>query len=156
MPGRIYSVIIGGTAATASVDLFEVNAASTKIVELLELHLSQSTEVKDAEEEMLQISIKSGQTTSGSGGSAPTAIPRFIGDAAFGGTVEVMNTTKASTGTIVTHENHAWNIRIPFTRIWTPDTTIWIPPSGRLTVEQVSTPTDSITFHGTLIFREYG
>jgi hypothetical protein len=107
-------------------------------------------------EETLQIRLKTGMTVSGSGGSAPTAIPRFIGDAAYAGTVETMNTTKAGTGTIVVHESHGWNVRLPFTRIWTPDSTIWVPPSGRFVVEQLVTPADSITYNGTLIFREYG
>ncbi len=37
-----------------------------------------------------------------------------------------------------------------------PETTIIIPPSARLTVELGTTPADSITFGGTLIFREVG
>jgi len=156
MQGRVYSVIISAAAATANVDLFEVNVAATKMVEILELHVSQQTEIADAGEEALQIVIKTGMTSSGSGGTAPTAIPRFIGDAAYAGTVEVMNTTKSSGGTIVTHESHGWNIRLPFVRIWTPDSTLWIPPSGRFAVEQLVTPADSITYNGTLIFREYG
>ena len=156
MLGRVYSAQFNGSAQTAQVDFFELNAASTKIVELLEVHLSQLTEVADAQEEMLLVLIKSGQTTSGSGGSAPTAVPRQLGDAAFAGTVETVNTTKASAGTIVTHEAHNWNIRVPFQRIWTPETTIVIPTSGRLTVELATTPADSITFAGTALFREVG
>jgi len=148
--------MISANAATANVDFFEVNVAATKVVEILELHISQATEVADAAEEMLQITIKTGMTSSGSGGNSPTAIPRQIGDAAYAGTVETMNTTKSSGGTIVTHESHAWNIRIPFTRIWTPDSTIWLAPSARFAVEQLITPADSITYNGTLIFREYG
>jgi hypothetical protein len=156
MLGRVYSAQFNGSAQTAQVDFFELNAAATKIVELLEVHLSQLTEVADAQEEMLLVLIKSGQTTSGSGGSAPAAVPRQLGDAAFAGTVETVNTTKASAGTIVTHEAHNWNIRVPFQRIWTPETTIVIPPSGRLTVELGTTPADSITFAGTALFREVG
>src|SRR5688572_8017805 len=135
MQGRVYSCIISANAATANVDFFEINVAATKVVEILELHISQQTEIADAGEETLQIVIKTGATSSGSGGNTPTAIPRFLGDAAYAGTVETMNTTKATGGTIVTHESHGWNIRLPFVRIWTPDSTLWIPPSGRLTVE---------------------
>lgn len=156
MLGRIYSASFSGSAQTAQVDFFEINAASSKIVELLELHLSQLSEVADAAEEMLLVLIKSGQTTTGSGGSTPTAVPRQLGDAAYTGTVETMNTTKATGGTIVTHEAHNWNIRVPLQRIWIPETTIIIPPSGRLTVELGTTPADSITFAGTCLFREVG
>jgi hypothetical protein len=156
MPGRIYSAQFSGQASAAQVDFFELNAPADGVVELLELHLGNQTEVGDTQEEMLLIAIKSGQTTSGSGGATPTAVPRQLGDSAFGGTVETFNTTKASAGTIVTHEVHAWNVRVPFTRIWTPETTIIINPSGRLTVELGTTPADSITYCGTIVFREIG
>lgn len=154
--GRIYSTQFNGVAATAQVDFFELNAASSKVVELLSVHLSQVTELADAAEEQLLVLIKSGQSTSGSGGSAGTSVPRMIGDAAFGGTTETMNTTKASTGTIVTHHAQNWNIRVPLDIIFTPETTIIVPPSGRLTVELGTTPADSITFAGTLVYREIG
>ena len=156
MPGRIYSAQFNGVAATAQQDLFEIVAPADSVVELLELHISNLTEVGDAAEEMLLILIKKGATTSGSGGSAPTAIPHQLGDAAFGGTCEVNNTTKATAGTIVTHEAHNWNIRAPFMRIWTPEATLIISPSARLTVELATTPADSVTLAGTAIFREIG
>lgn len=156
MMGRVYSMVISAVAATTQVDFFELVAPATKVLELLELHLSQTTEVGDTQEEGLQVLIKSGQSTSGSGGSTNTPIPRHLGDAASGATGESMNTTKASTGTIVTHEAFGWNVRAPFMRIWLPETTIIIPPSGRLTVELATTPADSITFNGNLIFREVG
>lgn len=156
MLGRVYTAQFNGVAVTAQQDLIEINAASTKIVELLELFLSQSTEVGDTQEEGLSILIKSGATSSGTGGSAPTAIPRQLGDAAFAGTVEVNNTTIASGGTIVTHEAHNWNVRAPFMRIWIPEATIIIPPSGRLVVGLLTTPGDSITMSGFATFREVG
>jgi len=156
MQGRIYSSQFNGVAATTQVDFFEMVAASSKIIELLSLHLSQLTELSDAAEEQLLVLIKSGQSTSGSGGSAGTAAPRLIGDAAFGGTIETMNTTKATSGTIVTHHSQYWNIRAPLDIIFTPETTIIVPPSGRLTVELGTTPSDSITFAGTMIYREIG
>jgi hypothetical protein len=112
MAGRVYTVQFNGVAVTAQQDLFEINCASTKIVELMEFHLSQSTEVGDAQEEGLSILLKSGATTSGSGGTAPTAVPNELGDTAFAGTVEVNNTTKANTGTIVTHGVWNWNVRV--------------------------------------------
>jgi hypothetical protein len=156
MPGRIYSVSFSAVAVTAQQDFFEVNAASTKVVELLEFGLSQLTEVADAAEEMLLVLVKTGAATSGSGGTAPTAIPRQLGDAAFAGTVEVNNTTKATTGTIVTHEVYHMNVRVPFQKIWTPETTIILAPSGRLHIELATTPADSITMGGYAVFREMG
>lgn len=154
--GRCYSVVASESAQTSQVDFLEINAPSDGIVILQELHLSQASEVGDAGEEMLLFHIKTGATTSGSGGSAPTAVPRELGSPAFGGTVETMNTTKATGGTIVTHESRHFNVRVPYDRVWVPGTYIIIPPSGRLTVELATTPADSITFGLTAIFTELG
>jgi hypothetical protein len=156
MPGRIYTVPFTGVAVTAQQDLFEINAASTKVVELMEIHLSQSTEVGDAQEEGLSILLKSGATTSGSGGTAPTAVPFELGDAAFAGTVEVNNTTKATAGTIVTHCAWNWNVRVPCDIYFPPDARKWLAPSGRMTVELATTPADSITMSGYAVIREIG
>lgn len=153
---RLYSVQFNAVAVTAQQDLVELVAPADAVVILHALHLSQVTEVKDAEEEMLALLLKSGQTTSGSGGTAPTAVPIELGDAAFGGTTEVNNTTKASVGTIVTHHVWAWNVRIPFDVIWTPETRPVLSPSRRGTVELATTPADSITMSGWVLFAEIG
>jgi hypothetical protein len=154
--GRIYTAQFNGVALTAQVDFFEIVAPADAIVAVHELSLSQLTEEKDAEEEMLLILVKSGSTTSGSGGSSPTVVPRELGDAAFGGTVEANNTTKATGGTIVTHYAWHWNVRGPFLHIWTPETRPIISPSRRFTVELGETPVDSITFGGYIVFEEIG
>lgn len=154
--GRIYRAVAANTAQTAQVDVFELNVASTKAVRLLEIHLSQLTEVADAQEEMLSILVKEGQSTSGSGGSTVTAVPAAKGDGAYAGTVETHNTTKASAGTIVTHLGVNWNVRVPLDIIFTPEAVIVLPPSSRLTVELATTPADSITFGGYIVFEEIG
>lgn len=100
------------------------------------------------------IQLKSGQTTSGSGGTAPTPVPLAFGDAAAGTTAEVNNTTKASAGTIVTHASWAWNVRGEFIKIFTPEMRPIIRASRRATVELATTPADSITINGTLWFEE--
>jgi hypothetical protein len=156
MAGRIYTVTMAPIAVTAQQDLFEINVATTKCTEFLELHLSQSTEVGDAQEEGLAITVKTGSTTSGTGGTAVTAIPTHLGDAAFAGTCEINNTTKAVSGTIVTHFMYNWNVRVPLDVIYTPETTKMIAPSGRLTVELGTTPADSITMGGYAVIRELG
>ena len=148
--GRIYTIQFNGQAATAQVDFFEVVASSTSPFRVHELELSQLTEVADAQEEMLLVLLKQGQTTTGSGGATPTPVPRVFGETAFGGTAKTMNTTKASAGTIVTHYAWNWNIRVPFQKIWTPETRPVVRPSRRMTVELATTPADSITFAGTL------
>ena len=154
--GRRYTAIFSGVAVTAQQDFFEINAPADAVVELMGLSLSQSTEVGDAAEEGLSILVKSGATTSGSGGSAPTAAPLSLGDAAFGGTVEANNTTKATAGTIVTHFALNWNVRAPFEYFWPEEFRKQLSPSARLTVELATTPADSITVSGWVMFKEIG
>lgn len=153
---RIYTVQFTGVAVTAQQDLFEIVAAAGKNCRLRALYLSQSTEVKDAEEEGLSITIKSGSTTSGSGGSAPTPVPMNVTDAAAGFSAEVNNTTKATAGTIVTHHSDNWNVRIPYQLILPPELCVELTGSRRGTVELGTTPADSITMSGTLYVEEFG
>lgn len=156
MLGRVYSVIFNGVAVTAQQDFFEVNVASTKVVRIHSLHLSQETNVSDANEKELRLAVRSGATTSGSGGTTPTATPRALGDSAYAGTVEVNNTTKATTGTIVTHSIRTWNIRVPLDVYWPPDQRIELSPSARATVELLTTPAASTTMSGELVIEEVG
>lgn len=150
----IYTAVFNNVAVTAIQDLFEIVAASDAVVLLHDIHLSQNTDVGDAAEEVLRIELTSGHTTSGSGGSAPTAIPRNIGQAAFGGTVEVNNTTQASAGTIVTHYVWNWNIRVGFDKIFTPETRPRIAPGTRMCLELPAAPADSVTMSGSVTFEE--
>ena len=155
--GRFYNLPLVRTAVTAAVDLAEILTAATHMCCIHRIELSQSTEVKDAEEEMLLLAWKSGQTTGGSGGNTGvTPVPVLIGDAAHGMTVETFNTTKATAGTIVTHKLWDWNVRIPFDYIFTPETRLWIPPSARATLELVGAPADSITIGGQIVIEIIG
>lgn len=153
---RMYSVSFTGVAVTAQQDFFELVAPGTISCELHSIYLAQSSDAGDAQDEQLQVAIKSGQTTSGSGGSAPTPIPIDFGDAASGATSEVNNTTKASAGTIVTLHSDAFNVRAGWAYRPTPEERIVIRGARRLTVELLTTPADSLTMSGTLYFREIG
>jgi hypothetical protein len=113
-------------------------------------------DVGDAEEEMLLLHWKSGQTTTGSGGNTTSMVPVMVGDAAAGATVKDTNTTKASAGTIVTHYSWYWNVRIPFQIIFTPETRPVLAPSRRATLELATTPADSLTLAGYIVFEEIG
>lgn len=156
MSGRVYSVTFQAVAVTAVQDLFELLAGSSFGFHLLSVHLSQSTEIADAEEEMMRIAIEghSGAITSGSGGSAGAEVPTNIGNAASGVVSEINNTTEMSGGAKVTHHEEAWNVRVPMTLIWMPETRIYVAPTDGLTVTLLSTPTDSITMSGTIYYEE--
>lgn len=154
--GQMFTAQFNGVAVTAQQDFFEIVAPADGVVVIHELELSQSSDVGDAAEEGLSILLKSGATTSGSGGSTPTAIPIMLDGTAFAGTVGANNTTKANTGTIVTHAAWNWNIRMPFQKLWTPETRPVVSPSRRMTVELATTPADSLTVSGTLTFELIG
>ncbi len=156
----MYTAVFKSTAVTAAQDLFEITAAADSIVRIHEWTLAQTTETGDAAEEMLLLTTNRGvgSTTSGSGGASVTPQQVEDGDAAFGGTVERNNTTQmaAGSGSLEELEVHAWNIRVPFQRLYTPETRPIISPSNRWTLELETVPADSVTISGTVIFEEIG
>jgi hypothetical protein len=81
-------------------------------------------------------------------------VPRDVDDGAAASTVAANNTTKAINGTIVTHECWSWNIRVPFQKIWTPETRPFAKGGRRLTIELATTPADSITMSGFITWSE--
>lgn len=152
-----YRVPIAFTAQTAQVDLLEATAHATRPLTMVELHLSQSTEVGDAQEEQLVIQFKSGQTTSGSGGNSVTPLPNDAPSGLAAGFVaETHNTTKASGGTIVTHGQWAWNVRGPLDLNETDLGQVILASARRMTVELATTPADSVTIGGYAVFQEVG
>lgn len=148
----MYSAQFNAVAITAVQDLFELNAPSTGPVIVHRCIITQTSDVGDAAEEILRVLFIRGFTTSGSGGTTPTAAPLALDTTAFGGTVEVNNTTVASAGTTQTLHAEAWNIRGPFDFLPTPECRLWVAASGRLVVNLPSAPADSLTVSGTLIF----
>jgi len=153
---RVYSVQFNAVAVTAQQDFFEINPAAGKACRILGLFLSQSTEAGDAEDEQLTVLLKSGQTTSGAGGSAPTPVRNNVTDAAAGFTAEANNTTKATAGTIVTHHAENFNVRGGYVYIPTERMQIELTGSRRFTVELSKTPADSVTMSGTIYVEEFG
>ncbi len=158
--GRVYTASFKGTAVTAVQDLIEISAAAAKSTVIHGWILTQSTEIKDAEEEQLLLTTNRGvgATTSGSGGAAVTAQPIVDGDAAYTGSVERNNTTQmaAGSGSLEELEVHAWNVRVPYQMIYTPEMRPFVSAGNRWTIELESTPTDSITMNLTVWLEELG
>lgn len=114
--GRIYTVPYNGTITNAGgdADLLEVLPADDKPVKLRAINLGQTSELGDAAEENLRISVLRlpATVTSGSGGSSVTPKPKDSADAAAGCACECNNTTVATTSsTAETLDEFAWNIR---------------------------------------------
>lgn len=124
--GRRYTVSYQGTITNAGgdVDLLELLPADDKPVKLKGFVLSQTSEVADAAEEGLRISVMRlpATVTSGSGGSAVTPIPMDSADSAAGVAAECGNTTVATTSsTAVTLAELGWNIRNSPFDFWFPE-----------------------------------
>ena len=153
--GRLYTAQFSAVAVSAAQDLFEIVAPSDAIVKIHNIRLGQTSDVGDTAEEILLIKLNSGATTSGSGGGSYTPVPIELGDAAFGGTCEINNTTQAADGTIVTHHAWPWNVRGPFEIIFEPETRPVLSPSRRC-VLTIPAPADALTMMGTITFEEIG
>jgi hypothetical protein len=123
MADRIYTVPYQGTVTLAGgdADLFELTPAAQKPIALRGLILAQTSEVGDAAEEIVRISIiRLPATVTGGNGSSVTPAPLDESDAAAGFTAEANGATVATTGgTAVTLEEFAWNVRgSPLERWW--------------------------------------
>jgi hypothetical protein len=159
--GRIYSIpFASGTVTNAggNADLWEIVPADDKPVHIVGMRLGQTSEVADAAEEGVNISIIRLPATFTSGnGSSVTPVAINDGDAAAAFAAETNGATVATTsGTAVTIEELAWNIRNSPCEIWYPDSRF--APTARqaagLVVRLNTTVADDITFAGTLWVEE--
>ena len=151
--GYIYSAPMDALAFTTATDVFEVTVAADRPVKIHVMRLSQTTDLSDANEEVLRIGLYRG-VTAGSTGTSLTETAYDQQDNPTVGAAVVSNRGTASTGgTLI--DIIGWNIRIPLLEIWTPETRPRIdagedPFSFRL----LAAPTDSITISGCLIWEE--
>jgi len=153
----MYSAQFSGVSVSVAQDFFEVTAPATAVVVIHEIHVTQD----DSEtSQQLPAAIKRipATVTSGSGGSSPT--PRKLGgvlDAAASATIEVNNTTRASSsGTIEIIRRISENILNGWHWVFTPETRIYIPPSGVVIVGLETAPSAALTMSGEIIFEEIG
>lgn len=154
MTGRSYSVIFSAVAVSAAQDLFEITPADDKPVNILGLFIGQTSDAGDAADELLQVSVIRGFTTSGSGGSAATPAPLDNIDTAAGFTAEVNNTTVANTGTSVTLHTDTFNVRAGYQLWWTPETTPRATQANTTVVVRITAPADALTMSATLYVQE--
>ncbi len=152
--GRVYTAQVSAIAVTAIQDFIEVNCPSDAVVIIHSIRIAQYSDVGDAAAEMLPVQITRATGTAGSGGTTPTARPHQVGTVAFGGTVEVNNTTQAGTTTVVLSDS--FNIRSGWFYNPPEDERIVISPSGVLVVELPVAPADELTMEGSVTFEELG
>lgn len=156
--GRVYETFTSGVAVTTAIDMWEILAATGKPIRVHEWNVWQTTDLGDAAEEILTIQEVRGvgSVTSGSGGSSPTIHPTDDNDAANGATVEANNTTRmaAGSGTLESLAARGWNIRIPYEKVYTPETRPRINPGDRWTLAITTAPADSITISTSIKYEE--
>ena len=156
--GRLYTVeFSGGSILTADgdIDWFELTVAANKPIALHGIAMSQTSDLGDAEEEVLQWQVIRGHATTGSGGVAPSIHPRSNNDAAAGFTAEGLNDVIASAGTAENGPVHGWNVRVPLDHFWTPETMPLADTGSLLVVRQLAAAADDLTgVAGTLYVEE--
>lgn len=157
MIGRRYWVDLPPTAVTVAADLFELTPADDKPIAVLSVNIHQTSDVGDAQDEIISLVWVRGHTTSGSGGSTPTPRPCNPSDTAAGFTAEAGNTTAASAGTGVNLNRHGFNVRSGIERPLTPEE---IPGASQanttLVLRMAAAPADSLTIGGSILVEEMG
>jgi hypothetical protein len=158
---RIYSVAFSGdiAAADTDVDLVEILPADDKPCKLVGFVLGQISEIKEAEEEGIRVSVirLPATVTSGSGGSAATPAPMDSADVAAGFAAETKNTTVATTsGTAVTLDEMGWNLRGAPVERWWPDPQLRpkVKQGEGLVVRWQTTVIDTVTMQFTAYIEE--
>lgn len=123
--GRIYTVSYTGTVTNAggNCDLLELAPAAQKPCKLRGFSLAQTSEVADAAEEGMSISImRMAATVTSGNGTSTTGIPMDSANVAAGFTAECNGATVAtSSGATVILAEYGWNIRNSPYEIWFPD-----------------------------------
>lgn len=111
-------------AASGDYDLFEIDPAADKPVELVALFLGNKSEIQDAQEEMVAWAIvyMSGGTFTSSNGTSTTPRSTDPSDGAASFAAETVGSAVATTtGTAVTRHADTFNIRTGLQLIFPPD-----------------------------------
>lgn len=145
--GFVYTIKLAPTAYTVAADLVEITPADDKPVRILGFRVWQTSDLGDAQEEVITLSWIRGHTTSGSGGNTGVARdPKHPNAPSAGMTAETGNTTAASAGTTTEPYTTGWNVRVPLEVVFTPQQQIEAN-QGNTTIllRMGAAPADSMT-----------
>ena len=132
---RIYTASFSAVATTTATDIFEITCAADRPIDIMGWTVFQTTDLGDAQEEVIDLTIQ-WSVTAGSGGSSVTpADYGGRGESSSDATVNRMVTTAHTSGTVLLRKG--WNIRIP-EEFWLPRTVprrelrrlVPVPPSA--------------------------
>lgn len=148
----VHVTVLDAVGVSTAADLFHGTVAADKTVEIMAMTLCQTTDLGDAQEEVLRVGLFRG-VSGGSGGSALVEVPLNGGDSASSLVALGVNTTISTSGTQI--GLIGWNIRVPL---------LWCPiPELRPVVSStqdpfafrlMAAPADTVTVSGELFWRE--
>jgi hypothetical protein len=155
----MYLVPFENVSVSAAQDLWEISPADDRPVRIWGWTLANVggvSDVGDAAEETLRLSIVRGHTTSGSGGSTPTISPvHQVGAATAGFAAEVNNTTIASTAGTTIAAGFPFNVRVGGDYLFPPEFTPYASQANTtIVVRLVAAPADAVAMSGTLYVEE--
>lgn len=154
---RCYTVTLPPTAiAVATTDLIALVAADDIPIKVRAVRVWQTSDVGDAQDEVVTLQLVRGNTTVGSGGSTVTPVPKNIKDAAATPTTQrVGDTTAASAGTTTIPYQTGWNVRAPLEMIFPEDMMPGTDEgSGRIVLRLGAAPADSLTIGASIDYWE--
>jgi hypothetical protein len=149
-----FSAPLTPAAITTTADLFHMTIATDNPIELIAMELYNTTDLQEAQEEVLSIALVRATTGGGTGGTALTEVNYLNADAGAVTTAVLgLNTTVSTGGAVLAH--FGWNVRVPF--LWCP-----IPElrptcdatDDPLVFRLLAAPADSITIGGTIYWFE--
>ena len=146
-------------AASGDYDLFEIDPAADKPVDIVAIELGNKSEIGDAQEEMVSYAVwyaAGGTFTSGSG-TATTPVKTVPNDVAASFAAETVGATVATTtGTLTYGHTSTFNIRTGLTYVFPPElrTQCDGAANSAVGVRLRTALADDATFSGTLYVRE--
>lgn len=148
MLGRPYTVMASGPLS-ASVNLMQVTAPSTMLLEIVRAWVMQSTSTTSAQTDVILVR----KTVAASTGTTATPVELEPGGAAATFTAISAATTNGTDGDIMYGEG--FNVLNGWLYVPVPEERIIVPPSGILSLKFPSTP-PSTTYRYGITLREIG
>lgn len=153
--GRIHIASLEQKLVTGTSDLFELVPNTTTFVEILEFHISQENLVRDVNSDIYNLKFIVDHTISGDNSAGINISSMMPNDNLFIGTIYKNFNVLASGGSPKIYYKWDWINRIPFSKIFTPETNRIISPGQRMVI-RISDITKAPIISALLIFREYG
>jgi hypothetical protein len=146
-------------AASGDYDLWEIDPAADKPVEVVAIYVANKSEIGDAQEEMVSYSLTrmTGGTFTSGNGTSTTPVKTAPQDAAASGAYETVGATVATTtGTTEHLHQDTFNIRTGLQLIFPPDMrhTCSGAANEAFLLRLRTALADDATFSGTLYFGE--